>query len=430
MRVLVVSQYFWPENFRINDLVADLSRRGHTVTVLTGLPNYPGGRVFDEFRRRPSAYTTYRGAEVVRIPLLARGEGAARLVLNYLSFAVLASLLVPWRLRGRRFDIVFVFAPSPSIVGLPALVARRLFGGKIFYWLQDLWPETLTAVGAVRPGPLLDLVGRLSRYIYRQSDLLLTPTRGLGRYLAAEFGRGTRIEYLPNWADAADCQPEAATGPERPSGEKGMFEILYAGNIGDAQDLPAILDAADALRSKPVRWLIAGTGRRADWLAAEVIRRGLGDNVRLLGLQPREAMPELFAEADALVLSLQREPVFAMSMPSRLQSYLSAGRPILGMVDGDTADVIAEARAGLVAPAGDGAGLARNAIALMQMPEAERRAMGERGRAHVRHVFCRDRQVQRIEAWMQELTGADVRARWFWQAAVNRKSGAGQVRTR
>ena len=163
MRLLVVSQYFWPENFRVNDLVSALRARGHEVTVLTGLPNYPEGSVFPAFLRDPGAYESFEGAAIVRVPIVARGRGSPRLALNYLSFAVAASVLGPWRLRGRAFDAIFVFQASPVTAALPALVLRRLRGAPVLMWILDLWPETLAAVGVVRSPRLLASVGTHTR---------------------------------------------------------------------------------------------------------------------------------------------------------------------------------------------------------------------------------------------------------------------------
>ena len=143
MRLLVVSQYFWPENFRINDLVAELVRRGHQVTVLTGLPNYPEGKVFQQYRDDPGRYSHYEGAEVVRVPLMPRGQGGLRLVLNYLTFAFSASSIGLWKLRGRRFDAIFAYEPSPITVGLPAALMRSVKRAPLAFWVLDLWPETL-----------------------------------------------------------------------------------------------------------------------------------------------------------------------------------------------------------------------------------------------------------------------------------------------
>ncbi len=202
MRLLVVSQYFWPENFRINDLVDELVRRGHEVLVLTGAPNYPDGKVFPEFKEHPRRFNAFHGAQVVRVPLLARGRGRARLLLNFLSFAISASLLGAWKLRGRKFDAIFAYQVSPITVGIPAALLRALKQAPLAFWVLDLWPETLQAIGVVRSRALLSAIGKLVTFIYRRCDLdigavaqlhsadrELQPRRGADRVLP-ELGGG------------------------------------------------------------------------------------------------------------------------------------------------------------------------------------------------------------------------------------------------
>ncbi len=359
MRILVVSQYFWPENFRINDLVAEWVSRGHSVTVLTGLPNYPDGRVFDDFRADAGRFSEYAGAPVIRVPMLPRGEGGLQLALNYASFALSACVVGAWRLRGRKFDVIFVFEPSPVTVGLPAVLQRRLKRTPLAFWVLDQWPETLVAVGAVRSPWVLSAVGRLVSFIYRRCDLLLAQSRSFIPQIRRYAGPRPRVEYFPSWSDSTPAAGHADPAPEVPP-LPGVFTVLFAGNIGDAQDFPAILDAAERLKDRPdIRWVVVGDGRRAEWVAAEAQRRGLKDRFLLLGRFPLERMPSFFGSADALLVSLRPDPIFAMTIPGKVQSYLAAGRPLLGMLDGEGAELIERGGAGLVCRAGDSTGLAR-----------------------------------------------------------------------
>jgi len=159
MRLLVVTQYFWPENFRINELVCELVRRGHHVTVLTGVPNYPDGEVFPSFLKDSNRFASYEGADIHRVPMLPRGKTGFRLLLNYISFAISASTVGIWKLRGQQFDAIFAYQLSPVTVGLPAIAMRRVKTAPLLFWTQDLWPETLQAVGVVKSPLVLSLVG-------------------------------------------------------------------------------------------------------------------------------------------------------------------------------------------------------------------------------------------------------------------------------
>jgi colanic acid biosynthesis glycosyl transferase WcaI len=407
LRLLVVSHYFWPETFRINDLVTELVRRGHEVTVLTGTPNYPEGHTFPDFACEPGRFASYAGARIVRVPIVPRGRSRVQLALNYLSFIVTGLTMGVWRLRGQRFDAIFVFQVSPVTVALPGLLLRRLKRAPLLMWVLDLWPETLLAVGAVRSPKLLGWVGKLVSFIYRRCDRVLVQSRAFIANVEKYSMDASRIRYFPGWAEEIFKGPlnAIALAPEV-APYAGTFNVLFAGNIGDAQDFPAILDAAAALRDEArLRWLIVGDGSAAEWVRAEIARRRLENNVILLGRHPIERMPSFFRGASALLVSLKKDPVFAMTIPGKVQSYLATGLPIIAMLDGEGAAVIEQAGAGAVCPAGAGADLAQRVQTLMQLSDAERAEMGERGRRYGEREFGRAALMATLEVWMQDLMG-------------------------
>jgi glycosyltransferase involved in cell wall biosynthesis len=404
VRILIVSQVFWPENFRINDLCAELVRRGHDVTVLTGRPNYPGGSIFPEFAENPRNYRTYNGASVVRVPILTRGNGRGiRLALNYLSFAVSASVIGLWRLRSVTFDVMFVYEPSPISVAIPGVALRWRKRVPMVLWVLDLWPETLEAIGVVKSAIGLSAVGKLVSFIYRRCDLILAQSQGFVPRIRRRAGEATPVEYFPSWAEdvfQANSVEKAAEVP----GNADAFNVVFAGNIGDAQDFPSILAAAERIKSRAnVRWLVVGDGRAAGWVASEILRRGLQHVVLMLGRHPVERMPSFYAHADALLVSLKDEPVFAMTIPGKLQSYLAAGLPIVAMLNGEGADVVRRSGAGLACKAGDAAGLAENILELNRMTREQRQAMGGKGLALARTEFNRDALIGRLERSFERL---------------------------
>lgn len=411
MKILIVSQYFWPENFRINDLTHELMQRGHSVTVLTGIPNYPVGRVFDAYQQNPREFEQYNGARVCRVPMLARGSGAARLFLNYLSFVIGGCLFGPWRLRGQQADVIFVFEPSPVTVGLPAILLGRLKRAPVVFWALDLWPETLAAIGVVQSPRLLGWVGQLVKLIYQHCTLVLGQSRGFLPSIAKYCSDTQKIRYFPSWAENVFSQPDLLPAPEVPV-LAGVFNVLFAGNIGEAQDLPAVLEAAESLKcNSAIRWLIVGDGRKSDWLREEVARRGLQDNVLLLGRFSVERMPSFYAHADALLVSLKKDPVFSMTIPGKVQSYLMAGVPLVGMLDGEGAKVITEANAGLVCTAGDADGLAAAVLQMAAMRTDQRLQLGANGRAYAQKEFGRELLMDRFEMLLHESIGLYKKAR-------------------
>ena len=402
MNILIVSQYFWPENFRVNDLTQELVQRGHTVTVLTGIPNYPVGTVFEAYLKTPKEFENYCGARVLRVPMVDRGNGAVRLFLNYLSFVIGACLCGTWRLRGQKMDVIFVFEPSPVTVGLPAILLGRIKRAPVVFWALDLWPETLVAMGVVRSPMVLGWVGHLVRFIYERCTLVLGQSRGFLPKIAKYCSDAKKIRYFPSWAEEIFNEADLVPALEVPV-QPGVFNVLFAGNIGEAQDLPAVLDAAEILRdNNAIRWLMVGDGRRSVWLHEEVARRGLQSKVMLLGRYHEERMPSFYAHAVALLVSLKKDPVFSLTIPGKVQSYLMAGVPILGMLDGEGAQVITDANVGLVCAADNSGGLASAVLEMFAMNVDQRKQLGVNGRTYAQKEFGRDLLMDQLEVLLHE----------------------------
>jgi colanic acid biosynthesis glycosyl transferase WcaI len=402
--MLIVSQYFWPESFRINEVARDLASRGHEVTVLCGTPNYPAGRVFEGFGWFRRTRETWCGVRIVRVPVVPRGQGSRwRLAANYLSYALMASLLGPWRYRGRP-DVVLVFQMSPAIQGIAALVMKLLRRAPMLFWVQDLWPESVIAVGAIRSRWLLWPIEVVVRTLYRASALVLIQSRAFRDHVAAHGVTSQRIRYFPNLAESSyvPLPPEAAH-PALNAVPAG-FRVMFAGNVGAAQDLPTVLAAAESIRDRQdIQWLIAGDGSMRTWVQSEIERRGLSASVRMLGRFPVEQMPQLFAGVDALLVTLRRDPVLSLTIPAKVQSYLACAKPIIGALDGEGAAIIIEAGAGLCAPAEDPAALAARVLELVDLDADARLAMGRRGREYFQANFGSTMLLERLESWCAEL---------------------------
>lgn len=405
MRILVISQYFWPEEFRINDLVQGLIARGHVVTVLTGLPNYPSGRFASGFGWAGPYRDAYAGAAVVRVPLFPRrGGGALALALNYISFVLSSCLLGPFRCRGK-FDAILVYEPSPVTVGIPARLLGWLKQAPVFFWVQDLWPESLFATGAVRSPLILGGVGALVRWIYKgcarvlvQSKAFVTPVREAGVDPA-------RILYFPNSAETF-YRPLPHRGPWQGPDLPEGFRVMFAGNVGAAQSFDTILAAAEQLKHHSrIHWLIVGDGRMIPWVREEIGKLGLESCVHLLGRHPVESMPSWFAQADAMLVALRRDPIFSMTIPAKLQSYMACGRPVIAALDGEGARVVASSGAGIAVPADDPGALAEAVLELSGVSGEDRAAMGTRGRDYFERHFDRDVLLSRLEGWLREVQG-------------------------
>jgi glycosyltransferase involved in cell wall biosynthesis len=406
--VLIVTQYFWPENFRINDLVLGLKERGHAVKVLTGAPNYPGGRFLTGYNFFGPFFETYEDIPIFRVPLIPRGDGTRiRLLLNYFSFVFFACSLGPFRRLGA-IDLIFVFEPSPVTVCLPAILLKKLTGAPVMFWVQDLWPESLSATGAVHSKKILKLVDILVRFIYRRCDRILIQSRLFFEPINQQHDNSNRILYFPNSAEElyqpVTLEKDAYERTIMPEG----FCVTFAGNIGAAQDFGTILKAAELLKGhREINWVIIGDGRMHPWVQNQVIKRGLNETVHLLGKYPSETMPRFFALSDVLLVTLKKEPIFALTIPSKVQSYLACAKPIVAALDGEGAKVILEAGAGMACPAENPKALAETVLKFYNMPETDQKEMGQRGREYFEKHFEREILLDRLNDWMNELVTKD-----------------------
>jgi glycosyltransferase involved in cell wall biosynthesis len=403
MKLLLVTQYFWPENFRINDLAGEFHKRGHEVTVLTGLPNYPTGQFFPGYGVRGPYREQHDGVDIIRCFLLPRGGGGGvRLSMNYLSFALSATIRGLLACR-KAYDVIFVHEPSPLTVALPAIALRKLTGAPLLLWVLDLWPESVSATQAVTSPVLLRLIERMVHFIYRRCDRILVQSKAFVSHVERQGAAPRKIAYFPSWAEALYVptagQPSLPDGVSLPDG----FRIMFAGNIGEAQDFGTILGAAERLRSRPdIHWIILGDGRMFGWVQDEVRRRQLTRTVHLLGRYPLEGMPAFFAQADAMLVTLRREPIFALTIPGKVQSYLASGRPIIAALDGEGARIVQEAGAGVVCPAEQPEALADAAEKMADLPGEDRASMGRRGAEYYAAHFDRTVLFDQLEGWIRE----------------------------
>ncbi len=385
MRILIVSQYFWPETFRITEVVQSLRDEGCDVTVLTGQPNYPYGVVPPGYSAASLCTQIHDGLTIHRVPLVPRGHGSTlRLALNYLSFVVSAAVFGPWLLRGQRVDAVLVFGMSPILQAIPAIWLARLKGARLATWIQDLWPESLSATGFVRNSTLLGAVAVVVRWIYRMNDLLLVQSQAFVEPVVKMAG-DTPVVYHPNPGDLAFSMQ--GIGRVSPLQLEPGFNVVFAGNLGSVQALDTLLAAAHLLRNEVnVRFVLVGSGSRSAWLQQEVVRLGL-HNVKMPGRFPPADMPCILAQASTVLVSLIKDPTISQTVPSKVQAYLAAGKPIIASLDGEGARVVMEAGAGIACPAEDANALANAVIRLRDASPEELEQMSRRGLSHYEKNF-------------------------------------------
>lgn len=397
MRILILTQYFWPESFMINDVVKALVKQGHHIVVATGKPNYPEGNVFPGYQANGVQREFFdEQTLVVRIPTWPRKQGGAKnLILNYFVFVVAGLFCLPWALRGLKFDAILVYAPSPITQTIPAIFLKWIKRAPLALWVQDLWPESLEATGFVRNKKALKAVGSLVYWIYKGCDLLLAQSKAFIGPLN-EYANRSKIRYQPN------SYPEqgAVATVDAPAGLLSLLEskfcVVFAGNLGQAQALDCVVETAELLKAhKDIVIVLVGSGSRSDWLLRQKSEKGL-ENLELPGRFPMQAMPSIFSRAGALLVSLEDDPIFALTIPSKIQAYLAAGKPVLASLNGEGASVVLEANAGLASPAGDSTSLAANILRIKALPESGRFEMGQQGKAYFLEHFETESQARHL----------------------------------
>ena len=353
MKILLATTHFYPESFKANDMAFELARRGHDVTVLTPIPDYPYGRFFEGYGIFKRRRETVKGVTIIRTLVIPRRNGTPFwLGLNYLTYTIFSSLKALWLGITRKYDAVVVHETSPIMVGIPAIIIKKLNRIKSHFWVLDLWPESLTAAGGIKNRHILGSFRNLSRWIYKNSDSIMISSKGFKQSIQKIGDFKSKIKYFPNWVDEVEFKPLENTY-EFPNG----FNVVFTGNIGEAQDIDHILLCAARLQEAEVNFILVGDGRKRDFALEQKEKLGL-KNVYLPGSFPRETMPYFYEKADILLLSLKDVPIFALTVPAKLQAYMASGKPIAAMINGEGADLIKEADCGWSVPAEDSKSLA------------------------------------------------------------------------
>lgn len=393
MNVLIISQHFWPEEFKVNDVAFELAARKHHVTVFTAKPNYPKGTFYSGYSFWGKSKETIQGVTVIRVPVIPRKSGNAfHLILNYSSFVFFSFWGFLFRIRNR-YDIILVHMTSPIFSALPGVWIKRKYNIPMILWVLDLWPESLEAASNIKSPGILSLIGIIVKRIYKFSDKILISSMSFEKSIA-EKTKNKPVIFFPNWAeDVFTTVPwEHIVAEKLPEG----FNIVFAGNIGEAQDFEAIVEAATLTQHNGINWIIVGEGRKLAWLKNEIKRQHIS-NMFLKGCYPVTKMPEFFKSADAMLVSLKNEPIFALTVPAKVQAYMASGKIILGMLNGEGAKVITQANCGFVVNAGDYSSLAKASVKISLMTPEERRQLEANGKNFYEKNYNKTKQINHLE---------------------------------
>lgn len=394
MRILILSQWFAPEGFLKGlPFAKELVRRGHDVEVLTGFPNFPGGKVFPGYRIRPWQRETIEGIPLLRVPLYpSHDRSPFRRTANYVSFALSASI---GSLFVKRPDVVYVYHP-PATIGLPAMFAQWIHKVPIVYDIQDLWPDTVASTGMVRSGAVLSLLDKWCRLIYGQADRIVVLSPGFKEALIGRGVPATKIDVIYNWCDEASIS--ISGGSPVHLGHAGEFIVLFAGMMGLAQALDSVLEAAQLCASAVprARFVFIGGGIDRERLEQIASKMALS-NVSFIPSQPMNEIGRYLSAADALLVHLKDDPLFHITIPSKTQAYMAVGRPIVMAVRGDAARLVSDSGAGIICEPENPASIARAVGSLASLGTDQLEAMGEAGRNYYRRELSLAAGVERFE---------------------------------
>lgn len=395
MRILIVTQVFSPENFIVNNLSNFLVDSNHSVTIITGKPNYPSGEFYTGHGFFSKIKGDYNGATVYRLPIIPRGVGSnVSLMLNYISFVVVGSVFSFF--FRKKFDFSFVFAVSPITSALPALVHKLLYGTKMYLWVLDLWPESVMIGNRIKSPLILRCLKVIVALIYRSSDRI---------YMSSSYMRTSIIKYqrkqekfdirhFPNWIK--DFSPSYSKHKYNSLIPEG-FNVMLAGNIGVSIDYPSIIMAAHELsKFVDIKFLILGSGSKEKAFKKDVKKQGLEKKIIFLGRHPVEAMPSFYIHADLMLLTLSDNEAYSYTVPEKLQSYMAMKKPIVGMVNGESGRIIKDSESGLSVNSGDYISLAKNIIRLYNMPESELESLGQNGYEYAHRNFNLSKNIRII----------------------------------
>lgn len=404
MRVLVLSQHYWPEPLpKAHEIAEGLRERGHDVAVVTGFPNYPSGRIYAGYRMRPWTVETLRGVNVIRVALYPNhSRSVFHRILNYLSFAASSGLLAPFMIS--RPDVILAIHP-PLTIGLAAWLICVQKRTRFVLAVGDLWPEAITASEIGATPAVIRAIEWLGRFVYRRAALIAVVTPPMIDHFVRKGVARERLDILPDWADERVHRPAAPDGNLAARlGMAGRFNVVFAGQLGVVQRLDTVIAAADRLRARAdIQFVLIGDGVERERLTREAERRGLG-NILFLGFMPPAEIPGIYALAGVLLVHLSGHEVFRLSIPGKLYTYMASARPILAAVDGITADMVMQTGAGLACPPENPKAMADAILRLAGLPPSARQEMGRRARQAFLSSHSRAIGVQRVELLLARVT--------------------------
>ncbi|WP_426839274.1 glycosyltransferase family 4 protein [Glaesserella parasuis] len=399
MRIALVTQYFWPETFSVNDLVKELVSQGHTVDIFIGKPNYPDGNIFEGYEKNGLQVEEFiPGATIYRVPLYPRGQKSANgLAINYLSFIWYGVRNFYNFAQYKNYDHIFTFNISPLTAAIPAIYLKHKTKTPLTLWILDLWPESLSTTGYIKNKFILNGIGYMVKWIYSKADKIFVQSRGFIDPVA-EYTERDKIRYFPNFA--VDELPDISRPTKVPKEILDLLDnnfcIVFTGNLGTAQAVETIVDAAKYLQDIiDIKLVLVGSGSMSSWLEDTIFKNNI-HNIILAGRYNSDEMPQFLSRAKGLLVTLKNEYIYSQTIPAKVQTYLASGKPIIASLNGEGAKIIEEAQAGYTCEAENAVELAKMIKKLYVSSDEEQRRLGENGRRYFLEQFEIKKQVKKL----------------------------------
>ena len=398
-RILIVGQHYWPETFRITDIAEGLVERGYTVDVLCGTPNYPTGTFFPGYGFFKKKFEIHNGVRIIRVPEIPRGNNTTfRIFLNYISFPFFSLFYIP-ALLFNKYDRILAYQLSPVSMSLPAIIISKIKRTPLYFYVCDFWPHSLFSIIKIKNPLLIAVITKFSYWHYKRADGMIGVFKGMQQKFVTEVGiEREKTLYIPQAPEKIyEKKVFDATLNKR---FKNHFNIVFAGNINPAQSFETILSAAKLVKDAGhtnIKYIIIGGGMSFNWLKDKVQEMKLEDAFVFEGVKPVEDIPKYQSIADATIVALTKSPLFEYGIPAKVYSYLPAGIPVLGAMDGEGQRLINDAsRCGICVDSGDSTNLSKAIIKLLNMTPDERAAMGKRGKKYYLKNFEREKNLDRL----------------------------------
>lgn len=381
MNILFFTQYFFPENFRINELVSYFDEKKYKCKVLTGYPSYPTKYLFTKkIKKRKFKYL-----DIIRVPVIKRSKSDLSIILNYISFFFSSFFFGIVKIFKKKIDVIFIFSPSPILTAIPAILISKILKKKVVIWILDLWPDTVIDLGLVKNKYLVKILRLMVNFIYKNCDLILAQSNSIKKEI--QKYTKTQCVYFPSWPEENIFKKKNNKIKLLDKLDKNITKIMFAGNIGEAQSLETLVKSVYKIKKKKFIIIIIGAGRWKSKIMQTINTLKIENKFIFINQIPNESIGYFLKKTDALYLSLKKNKTFSKTIPGKLQTYMSIPKPIISSISGETDKIINESKCGLTSEAENINSLETNIIKFLKMDQVKRNNLSKNAKIYVKKNY-------------------------------------------